>query len=614
MRSLVLTLLLFVHYACFAMDDMRVFETRFNELSDTNRLLSSAVLIPELKDFINKTNDPKKKIRAFILKSRIYLQYEAYSESMHSLLNAEKLAKQTSDSQLIAHVGMAQAQLNISLERYSEAIDYIENSQKLLAKEDESHADALLLKGRALYYLGNFKQAMTVFQYVKDSQPESSYIAFLAVSYKAQIALAKGKLELADRLLKQLSGYDGKIDSEEKQLEYQVMTAQLALQQGNFEHAIKTANELLQYTLDTRFLNLQARLQDILSKSFFQIKKYRQAFVYMQRHNLTINALALKKRNNRLLQLEAINNLEKKQQRIRLLEKEGELVKTQLAKQVLLQQKQQMQTRKWLFLGCLFVVFSWLTYYIWHRRKLTKHLSKLVKERTIELEHKNKILQKVSHTDSLTGVHNRHYLHSIIDKELSHTRRAFFADPQCSNFLALLLIDIDHFKQVNDKYGHAAGDKVLAEIGKLLQKTVRDSDFIIRWGGEEFLIVLRECALEHISTVAEQIRKSCEDMNVVIDGNETLQVTLSIGYVPYPFIATTPKLYSWEDLMELADYALYSVKQSRRNGWIGLLPNTLKIEDTTRIKDVASAIDKHQISVKTNIKGALKFINNSSNI
>jgi diguanylate cyclase (GGDEF)-like protein len=122
---------------------------------------------------------------------------------------------------------------------------------------------------------------------------------------------------------------------------------------------------------------------------------------------------------------------------------------------------------------------------------------------------------------------------------------------------------------VNDRYGHRAGDQVLAQIADVLRATCRESDTIARWGGEEFLVILR-CSNRGVAPIsAERIRMAIENHVFAIGGDQTLGVTCSIGFAPFPFSVSRPDEVSWEQVIALADDALYRAKQGGRNSWAG---------------------------------------------
>ncbi|MGB0899113.1 MAG: GGDEF domain-containing protein, partial [Psychrobium sp.] len=136
--------------------------------------------------------------------------------------------------------------------------------------------------------------------------------------------------------------------------------------------------------------------------------------------------------------------------------------------------------------------------------------------------------------------------------------------------IVFFLIDLDHFKQVNDLYGHAAGDSVLINIKEILNEVFRESDYLIRWGGEEFLVVARFSNRGCAPEIAERLRHLVESYNFDIGEGRILRKTCSIGFASFPFIIESPELMSWEQVVDIADHSLYAAKRSSRNCWVGL--------------------------------------------
>jgi diguanylate cyclase (GGDEF)-like protein len=247
-------------------------------------------------------------------------------------------------------------------------------------------------------------------------------------------------------------------------------------------------------------------------------------------------------------------------------------------------------------------------YYLWQRDKVFKHLESLVKTRTQELETKNILLEKLSNTDSLTGLYNRHYLHALIDNELAHVRRKFYQG-QGEQYLVVMIVDIDHFKNINDTYGHTAGDAVLQQVSNTLKSTIRESDLLVRWGGEEFLIILKDFELNQAQIFAEQLRNNIEKHIITLKENtdKRVQLTCSMGYSHYPFNKNQPKQYNWENIIELADIALYAAKENKRNAWVGFTSNQTPHPPEQVIGDINTAIKNQEVSVSSNINKELKF-------
>jgi len=204
-----------------------------------------------------------------------------------------------------------------------------------------------------------------------------------------------------------------------------------------------------------------------------------------------------------------------------------------------------------------------------------RQLEEMVKARTDELQRANQRLQEASTTDSLTGLRNRRFLIDQLPADLAfYLRKADRAD-EAPNSMAFALLDIDHFKNINDTLGHAAGDRVLQQLAELLVTTLRQADYIVRWGGEEFLLILRPMPIDEIPSIIERIRGSVATYPFETATQQTLRLSCSIGFVEMPLLSRLNRLNlekGWQNLLELADHALYSVKRGGRNGWAGYRP------------------------------------------
>ena len=177
-------------------------------------------------------------------------------------------------------------------------------------------------------------------------------------------------------------------------------------------------------------------------------------------------------------------------------------------------------------------------------------LARVKKElRIIELIEK---LNKQATTDPLTGVYNRRFFMDSCQKNIALAKRK--KEP-----LSILMIDIDHFKQINDTYGHAIGDEVIQKLSSIMQESQRKSDVIARYGGEEFLILLPDTPYERAKEVAQKLRKKVEESFVETHNGKKVRFSVSIG------VATIHKEDSYETLMHNADKALYQAKESGRN-------------------------------------------------
>jgi diguanylate cyclase (GGDEF)-like protein len=175
----------------------------------------------------------------------------------------------------------------------------------------------------------------------------------------------------------------------------------------------------------------------------------------------------------------------------------------------------------------------------------------------LDLVVRNRALSEVSSRDTLTGLYNRWYVIEKIDTELNRALR--HGSP-----MSLLMLDIDHFKRINDTWGHAAGDEVLKSVGKLLRDSCRVYDVPGRYGGEEFCIVLPETRMGNTAAVAERIRQRFETTQLPCGDGESIVITASIGIAGMDEPASNDIL-SPAALIDRADRALYSAKSRGRN-------------------------------------------------
>ena len=203
-----------------------------------------------------------------------------------------------------------------------------------------------------------------------------------------------------------------------------------------------------------------------------------------------------------------------------------------------------------------------------------RRLEAAVQERSAQLAAANDELREMSYTDALTKTHNRRFFLTVVDADVSAALRRH--DPRTGNEdaqdrdLIFFLIDLDHFKRVNDHFGHRVGDDVLVEASRRLKETLRKSDLLLRWGGEEFLIVCRDTDRERGQAVAERILELVGGEPFEVEGCEPFHRTCSVGWAALPAYLGHPGALSYENVLELADKALYVAKKAGRNRAVGV--------------------------------------------
>jgi diguanylate cyclase (GGDEF)-like protein len=177
-------------------------------------------------------------------------------------------------------------------------------------------------------------------------------------------------------------------------------------------------------------------------------------------------------------------------------------------------------------------------------------------------------------TDPLTGLYNRRFATTYLQHEIPRSLRDYATrGPNAGDTgsdLLFFIIDIDHFKSINDDHSHATGDRVLSGISKVLHEHIRDSDLAVRWGGDELFIVSRSIGRNHASRSAERLRAAVEALGLEMAAAHGPACTISIGYAAFPFLPHDPSALTWEQTLDIADRGLLLAKQNGRNSHTGL--------------------------------------------
>jgi diguanylate cyclase (GGDEF)-like protein len=231
----------------------------------------------------------------------------------------------------------------------------------------------------------------------------------------------------------------------------------------------------------------------------------------------------------------------------------------------------------------------------WRTRRLRRRneeLEDLVRQRTEALELSNLALEAISMTDPLTGLGNRRRLEQTLPPELARALRRhrellegklLQLPPDAK--LAIVMLDVDRFKSVNDTYGHASGDAVLGQVAERIRAVCRGTDLPIRWGGEEFLVIAHVADLDGACAFAERLARELREQPFRLPDGKNLLLTASLGFALFPFIATDPEGVSWDEAIAMADRCLYSAKASGRDRWVGVAgADGASPEETSRFR------------------------------
>jgi diguanylate cyclase (GGDEF)-like protein len=220
----------------------------------------------------------------------------------------------------------------------------------------------------------------------------------------------------------------------------------------------------------------------------------------------------------------------------------------------------------------------------------------------LELKHSNLVLQWSSTTDPLTGTRNRRFFFENIQRDIGQSVRAHLeGGDRSERDLIFYLIDLDNFKKVNDRFGHDSGDRILIESARRISSAIRNSDLLVRWGGEEFLVVSRCTDRNQAGILANRILDAFRKKSFQVDAAEQTAQTCSIGWAAFPWYEDDVRALNYEGVLKYADRALYRAKKAGKNQAIGMVhseegPNPITISESLSEALVQSAqLDRDEL-------------------
>ena len=291
-----------------------------------------------------------------------------------------------------------------------------------------------------------------------------------------------------------------------------------------------------------------AALVDEYGQNLERLGDYQGALKLYHREQALKVEIAQETQLRALLEVQEKYEAEKRNREIELLNRDNRLKTAELA-------NRELQQHVWWLLAALFALSFVVVAVLYRKLRTSSDL----------LAQKNAELAEQSTRDPLTGLYNRRYFQDFISADAGIPERRRREDDHTVR--ALLLIDIDHFKETNDRFGHTLGDAVLVAVAARLRDSLRDSDMIVRWGGEEFL-VLAPTNADRLDELAKRILDAICREPIALDG-KIIRTTASVGYLPVPLQPGDVAL-PWEKAISLVDMALYMAKVNGRNRAYGI--------------------------------------------
>jgi diguanylate cyclase (GGDEF)-like protein len=282
------------------------------------------------------------------------------------------------------------------------------------------------------------------------------------------------------------------------------------------------------------------------------------------------NELFERRRQKAIMELQAKYEGDRKERQIELLRRENQVKSTEL-------DNRRLQQRVWWLLAVVFGLVAAIVGILYHK----------VRNANAQLHVKNQELKQQSVRDPLTGLYNRRHFQDFMRSFVPGEKRGVGTSGD-DLVGALFLLDVDHFKHINDGHGHAAGDAVLKMIAAALKEILRETDMIVRWGGEEFLAFLPAIPRTGLEEVARRVLTGIAGRSVEYQG-QTLAVNVSIGFSPFPLTPGGEPL-TWERSVNLVDMALYMAKSHGRNRAYGV--NGFAHFDRTSMEEIEGSLEQ----------------------
>ena len=384
---------------------------------------------------------------------------------------------------------------------------------------------------------------------------EALYLANLADSYlkSADYAKALGYAQQALPLTRELKNLDGEM----------VALANIGLAQIAM-HDIAAGKKSLR---DSIAIDERRDAISSMSETYREMGQYLEkagdltgAIESLHQFRALSDQVLRRDQQQAILELQEQFDAERRAKELDLLQRENELKGEQLRSRDL------QQRLWWLLAACGVLTIA-----------VVAMLMRRVRDTNRELASSNALLQQQSEVDPLTGLSNRRHFQAVM--------RRLAADGRLEG--TVFLLDIDHFKRINDCWGHAIGDAVLVEVARRLRAVLREPDLIVRWGGEEFLVVVRALGPEAVEALASRMLDAIGAQPVAHEGR-IVPVTVSIGYATFPI---EPELLpvNWERAIDLVDTALYLAKAHGRNRAYGV--RNLHARDEQQLEAIGQSLE-----------------------
>ena len=527
------------------------------QLIDAGKLQEALNKLNGINDSLVPTASAEVKMRLNSAFGSVYYLLGNFDSSLKYFLNALKLTDDLATRQLQSRIQRldAIAKLYIAMKDPMKALATIDEAFKIspLARAPKTYASLNISQGIAYANLKENEKSVSAYENaLKISQDAgmltSEVICLINISdhylivndYKKAEDFARQSLARAETL------------GDKPSIDIAKVNLGLAFAgQGRVAAGVELVNGVINaYIASGQKTDAEGIIGE-LANMYERAGMYKEALATLRQQQKLSDELFRSDRSKTVAQLQEQFNAKQRQKQIELLGKENALKDADIRNHHL----QQVIT----LLGALVTVMVGIFIFLLYRR---------VQRANQELREANTQLEFHAIHDPLTGLYNRRSFVELMKTRTAQVeadrREAREGNPDC-----LILLDIDHFKQINDTWGHAAGDAVLAQVAQRLRKAVRDTDMVLRWGGEEFLVYSPKSNPSQVAGLVERVLQSVGETSISV-GDHDIQVTMTAGFISLPFSDIPEEDLNWEKALQIADMALYLGKANGRNRAYGV--------------------------------------------
>ncbi|MFZ6640009.1 tetratricopeptide repeat-containing diguanylate cyclase [Undibacterium sp. TC4M20W] len=542
------------------------------QMLDQGKFAMALVKLNDIQQSLRDSKNAEVLMRLNIAFGMVQLAIGNFDKSLPYFLEALKLADQVPRRSAQAKLYRMEsiARLYLNMHNAEKALETTNEALAMLPGIDSPKITSSLqmTRGLALIDLGRHDEALEAYKTVLQIATDAGMpaVAATALGNIADYYLHVRKFAEAERAAR-FSLEKAQVVNDPFAMAIAKANIGFALAgQKKFAQGIGYINEAKKFFMETGSKSDVENLLSEIGNMYEAADMYKEALATVREQQKLSDELFRSDRARAVATLQEQFNAQQRQKQIELLARENQLKDADI-------KNRQLQQVVLMLAAVIMVMVGVVVFFLYRRVRKTNE----------KLREVNEQLEFHAVRDPLTGLYNRR---SFVDMMKGRAilpegerREDALDNPDC-----LILMDIDHFKNINDSFGHATGDSVLIEVARRLRSTVRDSDMVLRWGGEEFLIYSPRSNPAQLKGLVERILRSIGEENIQADG-ASVPVTLTAGFISLPFSGLPEAICNWEKALQIADMALYLGKVNGRNRAYGVSRLLIAYEEALPVLD-----------------------------